>query len=188
MDNTPRGMNYTVSGTHQEGKAIYSLRKAILHVRQAVMKPSTELVMPTEGYIEIENRLFNSGSPAIDQIYQANTIVNSGKNADNPSFTNFILTTKSLADVSDQVVVQPVIPSFYEYLGHYVTTEAASHQNNTSVTAGPMMLNRGTIDATNELWLTLYLQPNQTASGENKAPQPYSWDYKKNDLGKIKTK
>lgn len=188
LDDTSRGMNYTVSGTYQEGQAIYSLRKAILHVRQVVMKPSNELVVPAEGYIEIENRLFNSGSPAIDPTYQANTIVNSGKNADNPAFTNFILTTKPLTDDSDQLVLQPVIPSFYEYLGHYVTTEAASHQNNTSITAGPVMLNRGTIDATNELWLTLYLQPNQTADVENKAPQPYSWDYKKNDLGKIKTK
>ncbi|MEO1769392.1 hypothetical protein [Candidatus Enterococcus ferrettii] len=188
LDDTSRGMNYTVSGTYQEGKVIYSLREAILHVRQVVMKPSNELVVPTEGYIEIENRLFNSGSPAIDPTYQANTIVNSGKNADNPAFTNFILTTKPLTDDSDQVLIQPVIPSFYEYLGHYVTAESASHQNNTSITASPVMLNRGTIDATNELWLTLYLQPNQTADGENKTPQPYSWDYKKNDLGKIKTK
>nr|MBO1342817.1 hypothetical protein [Enterococcus sp. 665A] len=188
LDDTLRGMNYTVSGTYQEGKAIYSLRKAILHVRQVVMKPSNELVVPTEGYIEIENRLFNTGSPATDPTYQANTVVNSGKNADNPAFTNFILTTKPLTDDSDQVLIQPVIPSFYEYLGHYVTAESASHQNNTSIAPGPTTLNRGTIDATNELWLTLYLQPNQTADGENKAPQPYSWDYKKNDLGKIKTK
>ncbi|EOH97705.1 hypothetical protein [Enterococcus pallens] len=186
-DDTPRGTGYTVSATYQEGKAIYSLRKAILHVRQVVMKPSNELVVPTEGYIEIKNRLFNSGNPAIDPTYQANTIVNSGKNADNPAFTNFILTTKPLTDDSDQMVIQPVIPSFYEYLGHYVTTEAASHQSNTAITAGPAILNRGTIDANNELWLTIYLQPNQTADGENITPQPYSWDYKKNDLGKIKT-
>ena len=186
-DDRPRGTGYTVSATYQEGKAIYSLRKAILHVRQVVMKPSNELVVPTEGYIEIENRLFNSGNPVIDPTYQANTIVNSGKNADNPTFTNFILTTKPLTDDSDQMVIQPVIPSFYEYLGHYVTTEAASHQSNTTITAGPAILNRGTIDANNELWLTIYLQPNQTADGENITPQPYSWDYKKNDLGKIKT-
>lgn len=187
-DDTPRGLNYTVSNTYQEGKAIYSLRKALLHVRQVVVDSSNEIVVPSEGYVKIESNLYNNGNPAVDPAYQADKIVSSGKKTDNPAFSNFVFSTKHLSSVSDQVLFGPVVPAFYSYLGHYVSEDAASQQTNSSITAGPAAIDRNTIDNSREFWITLYIQPNVDDQTNSKTPQPYSWDYEKNDLGKIKTK
>ena len=189
-DGTSRGLNYTVTKTYQEGKLIYSLRKAILHVRQVITDPLDELVVPSEGYVTIENILYNSGSPALDANYQADMTVPSGKQTDNPNFSNWAINTNHLTSVQDEILLSIIVPEFYEYEGYYLTDEAgdpngASHATNSSKTAGDISLARGTIDTQQEFWLTLYLKPNGTNQGK---PQPYSWDYSHNDLGKIKTK
>lgn len=189
-DGTSRGLNYTVTKTYQEGKLIYSLRKAILHVRQVITDPLDELVVPSEGYVTIENILYNSGSPALDANYQADMTVPSGKQTDNPNFSNWAINTNHLTSVQDEVLLSVIVPEFYEYEGYYLTDEAgdpngASHATNVSKTAGDISLARGTVDTQQEFWLTLYLKPNGTNQGK---PQPYSWDYSHNDLGKIKTK
>lgn len=189
-DGTSRGLNYTVTKTYQEGKLIYSLRKAILHVRQVINDPLDELVVPSEGYVTIENILYNSGSPALDANYQADMTVPSGKQTDNPNFSNWAINTNHLTSVQDEILLSVIVPEFYEYEGYYLTDEAgdpngASHATNVSKTAGDISLARGTIDTQQEFWLTLYLKPNGTNQGK---PQPYSWDYSHNDLGKIKTK
>lgn len=190
MDNTPRGLNYTVSKTYQEGKLIYSLRKAVLHVRQVINIPKDELVVPSEGYAVIENNLYNSGSPSLDTNYKADMTVPSGKQTDNPSFSNWAISTSHLTSVQDEVHLSVTVPEFYQYEGFYLTDEAsdpngASHSTNTSKTTGNVSLGRGTIDGQKEFWLTFYLKPTETNQGK---PQPYSWDYNHNDLGKIKTK
>lgn len=189
-DGTSRGLNYTVTKTYQEGKLIYSLRKAILHVRQVINDPLDELVVPSEGYVTIENILYNSGSPALDANYQADMTVPSGKQTDNPNFSNWAINTNHLTSVQDEILLSVIVPEFYEYEGYYLTDEAGdpngvSHATNVSKTAGDISLARGTIDTQQEFWLTLYLKPNGTNQGK---PQSYSWDYSHNDLGKIKTK
>lgn len=192
-NDTPRGLDYTVSNTYQEGKLIYSLRKAMLHVRQVILEPHDELVVPKNGYVTMQNRLYNNGSPSVDQDYKVHAAVSSGKQADNPSFTTVALSTKPLGNILDEVIFKDIIPEFYEYVGYYMTDEATdsqgvSHSGNTAVTAGNLVIDRGTVDTKEEFWITLYLKPTEDDQGEAKAPQPYSWDYKKNDLGKIKTK
>ncbi|MBO1305735.1 hypothetical protein JZO70_06175 [Enterococcus sp. 669A] len=189
-NDTPRvlGLDYTVSNTYQEGKIIYSLRKATLHVRQVIVDSSDEIVVPSEGYVKIESNLYNNGNPAVDTAYQADKIVTSGKQADTPAFSDFVLSTKHLSSGDDQVLFSPVVPAFYSYLGHYVSTDAASQQTNPSITAGSAPITRSDIDASREFWITLYIKPNVDAQGDSKTPQPYSWDYQKNDLGTIKTK
>lgn len=189
-DGTSRGVNYTVTKTYQEGRLIYSLRKAILHVRQVIHDPLDELVVPSEGYVTIENNLYNSGSPALDANYQADMTVPSGKQTDNPNFSNWAINTNHLASVQDEILLSVIVQEFYEYEGHYLTDETsdpngASHATNVSKIAGDISLARGTVDTQQEFWLTLYLKPNGTNQGK---PQPYSWDYSHNDLGKIKTK
>ncbi|MGG5329397.1 hypothetical protein [Enterococcus sp. AZ163] len=190
LDNTPRGLNYTVSKTYQEGKLIYSLRKAILHVRQVINGPLNELVVPSEGYVTVQNNLYNSGSPSLDANYKADMTVPSGKQGDNPNFSNWVISTNHLTSVQDEVHLSVTVPEFYQYEGFYLTDEAsdpngASHVSNSSKTTGIVSLGRGTIDAQKEFWLTLYLKPTEENQGK---PQPYSWDYSHNDLGKIKTK
>lgn len=193
LDDTPRGLAYTVSKTYQEGKLIYSLRKAMLHVRQVILEPHSELVVSKKGYLTIQNNLYNSGSPAIDPDYKVQSVISSGRQADDPPFTTVILSTKPFVNSLDEVLFKVVIPEFYQYKGYHLTDETAdpqgaSHSGNTTVSSGHPSISRGTVDSKEKFWLTIYVKPTEDSEGNVKAPQPYSWDYKKNDLGKIKTK
>lgn len=163
------------------------------HVRQVVLDASTEIVVPSKSYFDIQNILDNSGSPTIDPDYQANLTANSGKAADNPTFTEVSIPTDHLANVNDQVQLSLVVPEFYNYAGYYCTTEQSdpmgtSHQSNTTYTAGNLQLSKYDLNNDGEFWITMYIKPNTDDEGSTKTPQPYSWDYEKNDLGKIKTK
>lgn len=193
LDDTVRGLSYTVSDTYQEGKLIYALRRANLHVRQVILDPMSELVVPSKGYLTIRNQLDNGGSPALDPDYQGNVSITSGKQADTPGFTDFGISASHLPSALDQVLFSVVVPEFYHYEGYYLTEEGsdpngASHAANTSITTGEIALDRARIEDKEEFWITVYLKPVEDDQGEAKVPQPYSWDYKKNDLGKIKTK
>lgn len=193
LDDTPRILDYTVSNTYQQGKLIYALRRANLHVRQVIMDPTSELVIPSKGYLTIRNQLDNGGTPTVDPDYQGNVSVDSGKQADNPSFTALGVSASHLSSALDQVLLSVVVPEFYQYEGYYLTEEqsdpnGASHASNTTVTAGDIALDRARIEDKEEFWITVYLKPTKDDKGKAKIPQPYSWDYKKNDFGKIKTK
>ncbi|MEO1772660.1 hypothetical protein [Candidatus Enterococcus ferrettii] len=163
------------------------------HVRQVVLDSSAEIVVPSKSYFDIQNILDNSGSPEIDPNYRANLTGESGKLADNPAFTEVSIPTDHLQSINDQVQLSLVIPEFYHYLGYHCTTQQSdpqgtSHQGNTSYTSGNPKLTKSTLNNDGEFWITLYIEPNTDGTGTTKTPQPYSWDYKKNDLGKIKTK
>ncbi|MBO1307840.1 hypothetical protein JZO70_16820 [Enterococcus sp. 669A] len=185
MNDVPRDKYYNVSNTYQEGKLIYSFRRADLHVRQVIQGPNDELVVPKEGYLTIQNQLHNDGSPVLDTNYQINTTVSSGKEVDNPGFTRVVLSTSHLMNDNDEVLLSAIIPEFYKYNGYRISDTLASHGIAPVLTDAKISLSRLGIYNQGERWITIYLEPNGTNDGK---PQPYSWDYKKNDLGKIKTK
>lgn len=165
---------------------------ALWHVRQVVLDDSNEIVVPSKSYFDIQNVLDNSGSPIVDPDYQANLTANSGKAADNPAFTEVSIPTDHLTSLNDQVQLSVITPEFYQYAGYYCTTEqsdplGASHQSNTTYTAGNPQLTKNALNNDGEFWITMYIKPNTDDKGASKTPQPYSWDYEKNDLGKIKT-
>lgn len=183
-DDTPRSLSYTVSNTYQEGKLIYSLRRANLHIRQVVQQLNAELVIPTEGYLTIQNLLYNGGSPVLDGNYQLNTRVSSDKQSVDPVFTKVIFATDHLSEAEDEVHLSVIVPEFYQYKGYSLSNNQASHTNSSDSTDVKIVLSRQEIYDQGEFWITFYLEPNGTNDGN---PQPYSWDYKHNDLGKIKT-
>lgn len=166
---------------------------ALLHVRQVVLEDSGEIVVPTEGYFDIQKVLINGGNATSDPNYRANLTSKSGKLGDNPAFTDISINADDLPALADQFELKNVVPEFYEYLGSYWTTQGAdpqgaSHQGNTTYTAGSVELNKSTLNNEGEFWITVFIRPNKNGDGTSKNPQPYSWDYEKNDLGKIKTK
>lgn len=166
---------------------------ALWHVRQVILDASDEIVVPSESYLTIENVLTNGGTSIIDANYQANLTAKSDKLSASPAFTEVSIPTDHLPNAADQVQLSLVVPEFYQYLGYYCTTEQAdsqgsSHIGHTTYTNGLLQLDKTTLNDPGEFWITLYLKPNQTGQGTNKTPQPYSWDYEQNDLGKIKTK
>lgn len=154
----------------------------LLHIRQVIKEPIDELVVPTEGYLTVQTTLQNGGSPTIDPNYQSQVTVTSGKKGDDPSFTAFALSIEQLTDEVDQVNLTSVIPEFYQYKGYYASNEKASHGNDALNAPNNIELTQSYLYEEGELWITLYLEPNGTNDDK---PQPYSWDYKHNDLGKI---
>lgn len=156
----------------------------LLHVRQVIQGSNTaikDLVIPTEGYVSVQNTLDNGGSPALDPNYQSQVTVSSGKQADNPGFTDFALNLEHLT-AADQVTLSSVIPEFYKFNGYYVSNEKASHEDAGLNAPNNSLLSQAYLYEQGEVWITFYLEPNGTNDGN---PQPYSWDYKHNDLGKI---
>ncbi|MEO1769950.1 hypothetical protein [Candidatus Enterococcus ferrettii] len=184
----------SIAGNETVGYLDVNLTGNILfHIRQVVLNESNEIVVPTESYIDVHMILNNNGSPIVDPDYQANLTGKSEVLANKPAFTDFTVGIDQLTDLSDQVQLSVVVPEFYNYLGYYQTTQQTdangqSHENNTSYTAGWLQINRNVLLQDEEFWVSMYIQPNVDGQDNPTTPQPYSWDYKKNDLGKIKTK
>ena len=175
----------TVSSVYQEGKLIYSFRKANLHMRQVIINPKADLVVPSEGYAVIKNRLANAGNPIIDDNYQLAARISSDTLSNDPSFTPVVFSIGHLQDTSDEVRLSLIIPEFYKCTGYSLSSDEASHTSSPDSTDDVVTLTSQSLYDQSELWLTIYLEPSVTNDG---SPQPYSWDYKHNDLGKIKTK
>lgn len=157
----------------------------LLHLRQVIQGTNDqlkELVVPTEGYLSIQNIVNSGGSSTVDPDYQAHVTIPSGKQADVPSFTEVAVNIEQLANRTDQVNLTPIIPEFYKYNGYYLSNEEASQNNNSLNAPNNVALSQIYMYARGELWITIYLEPNGTNEGN---PQPYSWDYKRNEFGKI---
>lgn len=184
MSNTDK-TSYVVSNTYQEGKLIYSLiKRADLNIRQVIQNPNDELVIPKEGYLTIQNQLYNGGANTLDASYQINATISSDKEDDEPDFTKVVLSTSHLTDDNDEVQIVPIIPEFYKFIGYKITEDAASHTSAPMIIDDKISLSRLAISNHSEYWITILLEPNNSNSSK---PQPYSWDYKMNDLGKMKT-
>lgn len=192
----PLNVPYTVTNVLQEGALIYENRQVMLHVRQVVLEPNNQLVNPEEGYLNIKTSIFDSSSHThiedTNQLIQ--TRIPSQGTEEVPEFETFVVSTKHMTNQQDQLKLDLVLPEFYEYLGHFLTPRhfedpgdpmGADHQDKTEndVSGGNFELPRVALDMEREYFVTLYIKP--TTIGQS--PQPYSWDYKHNDLGAIKT-
>lgn len=183
----------SISGNETVGYLDVNLTgDALFHVRQVVLDDSAEIVVPSKSYVDVQNVLTSTGTPGIDPDYRANFTANSGKLTENPAFTEVVVATDHLSTITDQVQLSLVTPEFYQYLGYYLTTQdadnnGASHVSNTVYTGGPLQVSKADMNTEGEFWITLYIKPNTDDQDNTKIPQPYSWDYEKNDLGKIKT-
>ncbi|MGG5317788.1 hypothetical protein [Enterococcus sp. AZ072] len=187
--------NHHTKGVNTIGSLDINLfSDVLLHVRQIIRDPSDEIVVPDEGYLTIRNTV-NRGGLVVDPDYHSQAVVKSGKTESTLDFTTFAVETDHLKNASEEVNLSAVIPEFYQYEGFRMTDQAAdpngtSHKTGTpTATSGKISLNRSTIDNKEEFWLTIYLKPvKESGKSTNKTPQPYSWDYKHNDLGKIQPK
>ena len=172
---------------------------ALLHVRQVVLDDAgdtvaDEIVVPTEGYFELRNILFDSANPMNEPTLtpQGNFVGKSGDDISRNEFTDLVVPTSQLPELADQIQLAVVVPEFYQYLGHYFTFESqdsggVSHLTNRNYIDLPLDLFKGDLNEEGEVWVTMYIKPNTDRnSGDTKTPQPYSWDYEKNKLGKIK--
>ncbi|EOH97739.1 hypothetical protein [Enterococcus pallens] len=192
----PLGNQYTITKDFQEGAFIYANRQVMLHVRQVVLEPENQLVNPEKGYLNLKTSLYDvdSGNHVEDSSQLIQTQIPSQHTDAVSDFETFVVSTKHMTDELDQLSLNLILPEFYEYVGNFITPRhfedpndpmGADHQGKTEndLYGGIIERSRRDIDMDREYFITLYIKP--TTAG--KTPQPYSWDYKKNDLGEIKT-
>ena len=190
----------TVSGYHQAvttqgGLYITLTSDVLLHVRQVVLDESTQLVVPTEGYLNVRTNL-NDGMIVEDSDELRAVKIPSEKNQDLPTFETFAVSTEHMTNPAgeDEIELDLILPEFYEPVGSVITVPAvvgggaadgSDHQNKDEheIFDVPLSFNKNRMDREGEYFITIYLKPKLPEKG----PQPYSWDYKVNEFGLIKT-
>ncbi|EOH94210.1 hypothetical protein [Enterococcus pallens] len=188
-----------VDGNHQSGMTKPTLGgidvtltgDILLHVRQAIVADSDQLVVPEEGYLRLVTNDYDGVSGTQenpDQLRQ--TSISSGKNSDNPAFETIAVNVDHMDSPLDELALQLVVPEYYEVVGNYLTIgsedpNGASHsgKNEADSNRASLIFQRDALYTDEEYFITIYLKPKLKQDG----PAPYSWDYKKNNLGKIKT-
>lgn len=191
----------TISGYHraettQGGLDVTLTGDVLLHVRQVILDESDQLVVPTEGYLNIKTNL-HDGAPVEDSDELRKVKIPSEKNEDTPTFETFAVSTEHLTNPMgmDDIELAILLPEFYERAGVFITRpvvdggaarDGSDHQNKSEHEIGdmPLVFNKNLINREEEYFITIYLKPKLPEKG----PQPYSWDYKVNDFGNIKTK
>ncbi|WP_206911660.1 hypothetical protein IGL98_002843 [Enterococcus sp. DIV0840] len=153
--------NYTV--TYYYNKLIQ------LNVRQVVLSSHSEMILPNKGYVQVDNEKVDKKSNFF------NLVVNSGEDSENIDYSSVKLAKNS---GHHQLLVTLMVPEYYRFSGYVATTSNILHDSKEKL-AGKINLD---IKGNTNYWLTLYVEP---SSDSNVSPTPYSWNYEKNQLGKI---
>lgn len=140
-----------------------------LHARQVIVDGSDELVVPTKGYLQLEN----TATRVI------NMEVESAEEDSLPAYRTTDIEVDN-ANGNNTVDFKVVVPEYYEYLGYVMTNADTLHQSSSLTGTGIYRYDFTSGDY--EKWLTVYLKPKFGAEG---VPNMYGWDYKENDLGEI---
>lgn len=136
-----------------------------LHLRQLVQKPTTGLIVPTEGYFYLDN-IKNVDEQSVQRFQ---SIGKSGPQMD------VEYTTVKLPVSFDQYFYRAsvILPEYYKYDGYQLAT--------TQTNVGPTQLGLPKIDFrddNNEYWLTLLISPS-IAEGDKLGL--YGWSYGQKD-------
>ncbi len=146
-----------------------------LHVKQEVINKHGDIVVPTTGYMTLDNIKRTNTSDLKDQIsfeipsYEANTnqVYKDIKLKWDGNYSNYL--------------PKLLTPEFYNYDGYQITTNNRDHNYNDR--KNEQLPDIDMLDQ-EEYWLTVYIQPKAGEDG----PPFYNWDYQVNDFGKIKSK
>ncbi|EOH90293.1 pectate lyase-like adhesive domain-containing protein [Enterococcus pallens] len=148
-----------------------------LHIRQMVVGSAADkevLTIPTEGYLTIEN----TDTIKYNAHFASGYELTDAADNDQVEFKSMVFELVD-ADNYSLLKLKPIIPAYYQNYGYIVTDTEEKPSINTH-TIQPGYYEYDFNDGVYEKWVTLYIQPNQTDI------KPYSWDYKLNDIGKIK--
>jgi hypothetical protein len=140
-----------------------------LNLRQVILNPSEELVVPNSGYFQLDNVKLNQKS----NLFHAT--VQSGREQENVPYTQLVI---AKSGNHHQLAIMPTIPEYYSYSGYVATISDSLHNSNVKIKSDIVL----DIKDKTSYWVTIYLEP-ALAAGDT--PVPYSWEYQKNDLGEI---
>lgn len=175
------------SYAHQQivvtNKKIPENRTIILNIRQSVLKPNSELVIPSKAFYRSR----------IDETHQQMNLISGSSTKDTISDVSEALFTKYeiiLAKQQKQLKIIDLIPEYYTFYGYIVTTtnDKLNITHLSSNTSALIKNNEADIDiqTVGEYWVTMFIIPElgKESTGEpSTSPRPYSWDYKVNQFG-----
>jgi hypothetical protein len=158
-------------------------KKVYLNIRQSVIRPNEDLVIPSKGYYTS----FISGQAQTRPFISGSTIKDTAPEVSQDLFTKYELTIKR---DQAQLKITDLIPEYYTFLG-YILTSTDKELNTTHLSSNSSQLiktNEAVLDyqLNNEYWLTMFITPElgtDTNNEQEKSPRPYSWSYKINQFG-----
>lgn len=168
---------------HQEivvtNKKVIREIDAKLHIRQVVLSPNEDLVVPSKAFIhgilsdkpEMGYHL-TTGSSTKDKMEE---------------ITQELFTTYQIRLTDDYVLnLTDIIPEYY-YLYGYIITSDGNELGHTHTSTNLELLKKDNEVSLNyldseEYWVTYFIQPK--LGEKEKFPRPYSWSYKTNEFGK----
>lgn len=157
--------NYTVT---------YYYKKMVqFNLRQVILSPKEELVVPHSGYMNLKQKNVSQ------EFSKMNSEVPSGRDGEVISYDKVTI-LKEKGEI--QVGVDVILPEYYKYAGYVSSTANTTHNSQARITSKASLK----LDATTSTyWMTVYIEPSIEAET---LPATYSWDYKKNEFGKIDNK
>ena len=141
----------------------------LLHVRQVVLDPNSDVSLPLMGYLRLVDDTAQLQLPAT---------CFSGTNDSTDPYSDYLLS----ADADPEYSVFLIVPQNYSFAGSLVTNESGLPHDKihlddpATAPNGQILLN---FSDDGELWLTLYIKP------INDPPRDYSDSYATNDFGNI---
>lgn len=177
----------TATYAHQQiivtNKKIPEKKTVILNIRQSVLKPNPELVIPSKGFYK----------SVIDETQQNSNLISGSTTKDSATEVSQDLFTKyemTLAKQQKQLTITDMIPEYYTFFGYIATTKNVDLNvtHLSSNTSALVKNNQAVLDyqKNNEYWVTMFITPKfgeDSNEESDTSPKPYSWDYKVNKFG-----
>lgn len=165
----------------------------VLHIRQVVLQPNSELVIPTKGFFQLylqdnENKRNDDGMIGL---VSGSTVKDTEVEVSKELFTS---RTIRMNQDENGIRIIDLIPEYYEYIGYIQTTDSNKvSQEHLSANRDLMQTGEIYLDYTEnqEYWLSIYIQPKLGTTFDGKpeeSPRGYSWDYRTNKLGNLQMK
>ncbi|MGX7244469.1 vWA domain-containing protein [Enterococcus quebecensis] len=165
-------------------KKVSENKKITLNIRQTVINPNSELVIPSKGYYQ----------SMIDGTQQSLNLISESTTKDTASEVSKTLFAKYETTISKQqkqLKIKDLIPEYYKFFGYIATTtdQELSVKHLSNNTEALKKNNEASLDyqINHEYWVTMFITPElgKDSSGElETSPRPYSWDYKVNQFRK----
>lgn len=160
------------------------LKKIILNIRQSVIKPHNELVIPSKGYFTADV----DGTNQKINLNSGSTIKDTPAEVNESLFTSYEILLP--AEQVKSLTVSDLVPEYYRFYG-FIATPTKTDLNNKHISAntGDLVLeNKAKLDYSNSdtYWLTMFITPKLGIDDKNnpeESPRPYSWSYKTNQFG-----
>ncbi|MGX7264901.1 vWA domain-containing protein [Enterococcus crotali] len=155
-------------------------KTVLLNIRQSVLKPNSELVVPSKGFYH----------STIDETQQSINLISESTTKDTaPEVSQTLFTKYEITLNKDQKLLKitDLVPEYYTFFG-YIATKTNENLNTihlSSNTAALIKNNQAVLDyqTDNEYWVTMFITPNFGEDSNGESPRPYSWDYKVNKFG-----